>query len=140
VDAVAGERVQVERHGCDERLSLARLHLGDVALVEDDRAHHLDVEVALAERTLRRLADSCVRLEEQILQRLAIVETLAELGRLGRKVCVRQALEVRLERADVLSLRPHALEATAFADAKDLLEASEIRHAIQGIGSVPDSQ
>src|SRR3712207_7537123 len=42
VDVVARERVQVERHRRDERLSLARLHLGDVALVKDDRAHDLD--------------------------------------------------------------------------------------------------
>src|SRR6266511_2439236 len=36
VDALALERVQVEREAGDERLAFARLHLGDVALVEDD--------------------------------------------------------------------------------------------------------
>ena len=36
VDVVARQRVQVERHRRDERLPLAGLHLGDVALVEDD--------------------------------------------------------------------------------------------------------
>ena len=40
----------------DEGLALAGLHLGDLALVEDDAADELDVEVAHAERPLHRLA------------------------------------------------------------------------------------
>ena len=44
VDAAPGQGVQVERHGGYERLPLAGLHLGDVAFVEHDRAHDLDVE------------------------------------------------------------------------------------------------
>jgi hypothetical protein len=40
------ERVEIQRHGRDERLSLAGLHLGDVPFVEDDSAHELDVERA----------------------------------------------------------------------------------------------
>ena len=46
VDAAAGEGVQVGRQRGDQRLALARLHLGDLALVEHNAAHDLDVEVA----------------------------------------------------------------------------------------------
>src|SRR2546429_348259 len=38
MDAVAFERIQIEGQARDERLPLAGLHLGDVALVEDDAA------------------------------------------------------------------------------------------------------
>ena len=49
VDPVAGEGVQVDGQGGDQRLALARLHLGDPAEVEGHAPHELDVEVALAE-------------------------------------------------------------------------------------------
>ena len=77
VDALAGERVQVERQRRDERLALAGLHLGDVALVEDDPAHQLDVEEALPDRALARLADGGEGLEEELVERLAVLEPLA---------------------------------------------------------------
>ena len=62
------ERVQVEREARDEGLALAGLHLGDVALVEDDPAHHLDVEHALVGLAQARLADGGERLEEELVR------------------------------------------------------------------------
>ena len=56
VDAAPGERVEDGGERRDEGLALARLHLGDLALVEDDATHQLDVEVAHAQRPLHRLA------------------------------------------------------------------------------------
>ena len=77
VDAVPGERVEVGGQGGDERLALAGLHLGDPAEVERRAAHDLHVEVALAERALRRLADRGERLGEELVEeldaRLAVV-------------------------------------------------------------------
>ena len=78
VDARAGERVQVERGGGDERLALTGLHLGDVALVQDDRAHHLDVEHPLLRLAPARLADGCVGVEDELVERLAVLEPFAE--------------------------------------------------------------
>ena len=57
VDALAGQRVQVDRQRRDERLALTRAHLGDRALVQHRPAEQLHVEVAHPERALRRLAD-----------------------------------------------------------------------------------
>ena len=76
MDVPARERVQVERHRRDERLSLAGLHLGDVALVEHDRAHELDVEGTQAERSLRRLADGREGLEDELVELLTVLEPL----------------------------------------------------------------
>ena len=56
VDAPAGHRVEDRRERRDEGLALAGPHLRDLALVEDRRAHQLDVEVAHAEGPLHRLA------------------------------------------------------------------------------------
>ena len=72
--AAAGEPVQVERLHGDERLAFARLHLRDVALVEGDPAHELDVEEPDADRALERLANRRVGLEDQVFERLAVLE------------------------------------------------------------------
>ena len=86
-----GQRVQVERQARDERLAFTGLHLGDVALVQDDPAHHLDVEDALVRLAHARLAHGGERLEEEVLERLAVLEPLAELDGLRRAARRRRA-------------------------------------------------
>ena len=73
------ERVQEQGGRGDEGLALTGLHLGDVAFVEDDRAHHLDVE-----HPLPRLASGprgWPRSREQLVQRLAVRQPLTQPGR-----------------------------------------------------------
>ena len=127
------ERVQVEREARDERLALAGLHLGDVALVQDDPAHHLDVEHPLVGLAETGLADGGERLEEQVVQVLAVLEPLPELGRLRAQVGVRQRAELGLERGDVGGLLGQPLHAAALAEAQELLEARVHRPRTQGI-------
>ena len=83
VHAGPRQRVEEERLRGDERLALAGLHLGDVALVEDDAAHHLHLEELDLAVAAEGLADRRVRLEEQLLERLAVLEPLLELGGLA---------------------------------------------------------
>ena len=99
VRAATGERVQVERLRRDERLPFAGLHLGDVALVEDDAAHQLHVEEADADRALERLPHGRERLEEDVVDVLAVLDPLLELDRLGGELFVAELLELGLERA-----------------------------------------
>ena len=83
VRAAPGEAVEVEREARDERLALAGLHLGDVALVQDDSAHQLHVEHALIRGALTGLADGRERLEDELVEALAVLEPLPELRRLA---------------------------------------------------------
>ena len=126
VDAGAGEPVQVERECGDERLALTGLHLGDVALVQDDAAHHLDVEHPLLRLAPARLAHGGVGLEEQLVERLPVLEPLAQRGGRALELLVGELLEVRLERGDVVRLLREPLHAPALADAKDLLQLPEV--------------
>ncbi len=121
------ERVQVERRARDERLALTRLHLGDVALVQDDAAHQLDVEEPLPRFPLARLTHGGERLVEHVVERLAVLDPLPELRGLGEQLGVGEPDEVGLERGDVRGLLRQALEAPALTDAEDLLEPSEAR-------------
>ncbi len=125
VDALAGERVEVERLGRHEGLALAGLHLGDVALVEDDAAHHLHLEQLDATVAAEGLAHRGERLEEQLLERRAVLEPLLELRRLPLELGIRELLELGLEREDVLGLVADPLEAPALAGAQNFLEGAQ---------------
>ena len=122
VRAVAGEPVEVHRHGGDERLALAGLHLGDVAVVEDDAAHHLDVEGPHAEGALGALAGDGERLEQEVVEQLAVLVALAELGRLGAQLLVAEAGHGRLQLGDPLGLLLERLEAPAFTGVQQLVD------------------
>ena len=100
VHAVAGQRVQVDRQGGDQGLALARLHLGDHALVEHDAAEQLDIEMALSKCPLRRLAHRGERFLEQPVERLAAGQAFTEPARPALELVVAQVLDLRLERVD----------------------------------------
>ena len=72
--------VEVDRERRDEGLALTGLHLGDPPEVEGHAPHQLGVEVALAEHPPGRLPHQGERLDEQVLEALAVVEPLAELA------------------------------------------------------------
>ena len=101
VDASARQCIAVARERGDERLTLARLHLGDHAVVEDHRADHLDVEVAHAQRADGRLARDGVGLRHDVGEFLTVVETVAKLDGLVRELRIGQRLHPGLELVDV---------------------------------------
>jgi hypothetical protein len=117
-----GEGVQVRRHGRGQGLALTGLHLGDVALVQRDRAHHLDVEVPLPDRPPRGLPDARERLGQQVVEGLPRLEPLPELGRLGRELGVGQVLDLGLVRVDQPGCLSELLPLAAFAELPELLD------------------
>ena len=80
VDALAFEGVQVGGQGGDERLAFAGLHLGDLAAVQHDAADQLHVEVPHVEHAAAGLADHREGLGQQVVERFAVGEPLAEFG------------------------------------------------------------
>ena len=84
MDALAGERVEIDRQGRDQGLAFAGLHLGDHAAMQHDAAHQLHVEMALAERAFGRLAHGGEGIGQQIVELRPIGEPLPELPRCGR--------------------------------------------------------
>ena len=122
VRAVAGERVEVHGHRGDERLALAGLHLGDVALVQHDAAQHLDVERAHVERPPGALARDREGLVQEVVQQLAVGVALLELGRPGAELLVAEAGHAGLELADPGGLRLEGLESPAFTGPQQLVD------------------
>ena len=103
-DDVHAPRQCVEIGGkcCDQGLALARLHLGDAALMEDDAADQLDVEMPLAESPPRRLTDGREGFRQQVVERFAAGQTVAVRDGPFTESLVRARLGVTLERIDLL--------------------------------------
>ena len=88
VHTLAEQRVQVERERGDERLALAGLHLGDPPEMQRRAAHHLHVEVPLADRAHGGLAGCREGFGEEVVEEIhlrvvvaRLVEALAEVAR-----------------------------------------------------------
>lgn len=130
VHALAGQRVEVGRERGDQGLALTGLHLGDVAEVERGAAHELHVEVALAQHPLGRLADGRERLGHQVVEGLALLQALLELGRHAAQLVVGHRDEVVLDGVDGLGDGLELAHDLAFADAQDLVEERHAGHLL----------
>ena len=129
--ALAGQGVEIERQGGHQRLALAGLlHLGDAAFVEHHAADHLDVEVALADGPLGRLADHREGLVHQIVQALPGREPGLELVRLGPQRLVGERRHLRLQDVDPGHPAKHRLDLPVIGGAENLLQ---IEHENAGV-------
>ena len=128
VDALARERVEIDRQRRDQRLALAGLHLGDHAPVEHDPAHELDVVMALAQRALRRLANGGEGVMQQVVERLAPFQALAQPAGPRLERLVGQRLDLGFERVDRLGfLRQTLHQALVGAAHQSLCDTAEHR-------------
>ena len=92
MDALALDRIEVGGQRGDQRLALARPHLGNLAAMQHDPAHHLDIEMAHAEHADRRFTNGGECFGEDIVERLAIGQLTAELVGLCCQLLVAQRL------------------------------------------------
>ena len=120
VDALARERVEIDRERCDQRLAFAGLHLGDVALMQHHAADQLDVEMALAERALGRLAHGGEGRHQQVVERLALGELLPEFFGTGLQRLVGERGDFLLQRVDGVDAGLIALDPTVVGGTEKL--------------------
>ena len=90
MDALALEGVEVHGERRDQRLALAGLHLGDAAFVQHHAADQLNVEMALTEHPLGRLAHRGEGRDQDIVERRARRELLTKHDGAGGEVLVAQ--------------------------------------------------
>ena len=121
VDPVPGQSVQVAGQRGHQRLALAGLHLGDLALVQHHAADQLHVEVAHLHRAPARLAHHRKGLGKNLVQRLPLCgfnlvyagnpfqpgrDSGLEFGRLGPQLLVRERFDARFQLVDPGHHRP----------------------------------
>jgi hypothetical protein len=124
VHALAGQRVQVRRQRRDERLALAGAHLGDVAAVQHHAADHLHVEVTHLEDASAGLAHDRERLGQDLVERLAAIETTAELAGHARELLVVLRFHRRLELGDAPDDGVELLQLARVLGPENLLDES----------------
>ncbi len=100
VNALAGQRIEIDRKGSHQRLAFAGFHLGNVALVQHHAADQLDVEMPLAERTLGRLAHGGEGRNQNIVEGLAVGEFFAEFGGTRFQRVVGKGCDLGFKRVD----------------------------------------
>ncbi|GBD16449.1 hypothetical protein HRbin26_01347 [bacterium HR26] len=133
VAATSLERVEVERQRRNQRLPLAGLHLGDLALVQHDARHELHVEVPHADGSPGRLAHHGEGLVQQVVERLPGRQPLLELVGLGPELLVAQALNVRLQRVNLFDFPAQPLQLSLVRVAEDLGQQASHRCCPPGI-------
>ena len=120
VDALAGERVEIDGQRRDQRLALAGAHLGDAAVVQHHAADQLDVEGPHAEHAARRLANRGEGRDQQIVERGAVGDVRAELVGAGGKLGIGQRPHLVFHGVDGLDPGPGRLDAAIVGRAENL--------------------
>ena len=118
--AFAAQGIEVDRQRGGQGFALASAHLGNLALVQSDPAHHLNVKVAHLHDALRAFADNGKSLGQQVVQSFAVQKTLLELVGFGLQSLIRQSGQAVLQRVDALYGFAVLLEEPVVAAAKDL--------------------
>ena len=136
VHAPASKGVERDGERRGQGLPLARLHLGDRAVVEHHAADELDVEVAHPHRALAGLAHEREALVEKLLELLAVASPLAQ--RVGGlpKLGVGVVLHLGLKGVDPTNPLLVGLELLRFAHAK---RAVQERHRVRVAAGLPRS-
>ena len=116
----ARQGIQVARQRRNERLALARAHLGDLAVVERHGADQLHVEMTQTQRTHAGLAHRGERLGKDGFERFAVGDALLVFRRQGAQFFVAALLHGRFERVDLGDLRLIALELLSLAEGEEL--------------------
>ena len=119
VHPATGERVEIDGHDGGERLALAGLHLGNVAAMQEDRADHLHVIGAQAQRPFRGLAGVRKRLGQQVVELLATFQALAQRLGLLADLVVGKRLEFRFQRVDPVDEAAHGFDLAVVRGSKD---------------------
>ena len=121
VHTLAGQRAQVRGHRGDQGLAFTGLHFGDLALVQGNATHDLHVEGTHAQDSPRGLTDRRKRLDQDVVQGLAILEAILELLSLSLQLLVRQSLKILLQGINLRRKPIQLAQHTPFASAKDLV-------------------
>ncbi len=139
VDALAVEGVEVGGQGRDERFPFSGLHLGDLALVEDDPADDLDVEVAHLGRPPGGLADDGEGLDEDVAEGGALGELLPEFRGFSQELGVGKRLDAGFEVVDGRDERLDLLQGP-FGVGPEELPENPLVHLLSFIRNPPGSQ
>ena len=95
VYAFARERVEIHRECGHQGFTLARAHLGNFPLVQNHTTNQLHIKMAHFQHPIGRFTHHRIRLNQERLERCAVLITLFELGGFRGQLLVAQSLHLR---------------------------------------------
>jgi hypothetical protein len=119
VDAFAFEGIEVRGKRRDERFTFARLHFGDLPLVQDAAADQLHVEMPHVQHAASRLPYDSEGFGQEVVYGFARSDPLAEFLRLFAERLVAQSLDGGLQRVDGFDDRTDLLQLAFVLRAED---------------------
>ena len=126
VDALSGQGIQIERHGCRQRFPLTGLHFRDRSLVQDQPAENLNVERPHPDAPPGRLADDREGFHQDVLQAGSLRQFFSEVVRFGAQSLVAEASNRRFQIVDLPQDERQALHlAVVFASDHFLQQSSD---------------
>ncbi len=105
--------------------------------MQDDAADELHVEVPHVQRAFARLAYHRERFREQVVERFALGETVAELDGLAAQLLVRELLDLWFFGADLDNQRSESFQLAIVGCANDLRQEGVNYHAEAGTFLTP---
>ncbi len=120
--AFSSQRVEVNRERGDQRLAFAGLHFRDFSVVQRDAADELDIEVPHADEAAAGLTHGGESGDEQVVERGALLDLLAEIDGLRRQVLVGELLHARFQFIDGRDERAYRLDLALVFSAKNFGE------------------
>ena len=100
--AVAADRIEIGRQGCDERLAFTGAHLGDVAALQHHATNQLHVERAQTQRAPACFPGYGECLGQEVIQGFTARGALLEFIGLGAQRRIVESLQAFLERVDLV--------------------------------------
>jgi len=121
VHALGRQRIEIDGERGDQRLAFAGLHLGDHPAMQHDAAHQLDIEMALPQRALGRLAHRGEGVDQHVVEALSGDQPAAQPGGALGEILVAQRLEAGLQVIDRRHDGAEALDVAIVGRAKNPL-------------------
>src|SRR5215470_15256924 len=133
--AFARESIEIDRKSCDESFTFTGLHLGDFALMEDNAADELNVEMAHVQHTPACFTGYSKSFRQDLIQDLfagfdalrvvlnvfePFADAVAELLGFGAKLLVRELFHLRFEFVNLVDERTNPFEFAFVRGAKYL--------------------
>ena len=122
MDALSGQRVQIEGHRRGQGLPLACFHLGDLPLVQNQSPEDLNVKGSHLNRPLRRFADDGKGLDEDVVQPGSVLQLVTEIKGFGLEFVIGRRRHGRLKLIDLMKNQGEAFHLPFVFASKNLPE------------------
>ncbi|CAB4977005.1 unannotated protein [freshwater metagenome] len=122
MNAIASERIEIDRESRDKGLAFTGLHFRNPSEMQRRAAHHLDVVMTLANLATSGLANHSKCIDEDVLEIGPITQLLTELDGPVSECFIGQSFDFRLEGIDLGNETFNGPYLLAFAGAQNLVE------------------